>query len=92
MKIRLFATLRPLAGDKQVELPVAPGSTVGEVLSRLVEEFPRLEGEILTSNRQALLPHVQVFIGGRSVRDMQGLATVLEDPRDMAVFPPVAGG
>lgn len=92
MRIRLFATLRPLAGGKHVEVPAVPGDTVGAVLGRLVDLHPTLEGEVLTADRQALLPHVQVFIQGRSVRDMAGLQTVLEQAEDMAVFPPVAGG
>jgi molybdopterin synthase sulfur carrier subunit len=92
MLIRLYATLRPLAGGKHAEVDAAPGDTVGAVLSRLADRHPALEGQILTPDRQALLPHVQVFLGGQSIRHMQGLATVLEKNADMAVFPPVAGG
>jgi sulfur-carrier protein len=92
MRIRLFATLRHLAGGKHVEVPAEPGETVGAVLNRLVDSCPRLEGEVLSADRGALLPHVQVFVAGRSVRDLEGLATVLTDVSDMAVFPPVAGG
>ena len=92
MKVRLFATLRPLAGGKHVEVPAQPGETVGAVLNRLVDLHPGLEGEVLSPDRQALLPHVQVFLAGRSVRDMEGLQTVLTQADDMAVFPPVAGG
>lgn len=92
MKIRLFATLRPLAGGRHVEVEARVGETVGAVLHRLVDLYPRLEGEVLTPDRQALMAHVQVFLQGRSVRDLQGLETVLTQAEDMAVFPPVAGG
>ncbi|HYG57839.1 MAG TPA: ubiquitin-like small modifier protein 1 [Symbiobacteriaceae bacterium] len=92
MVIRLYATLRPLAGGKHVDLPAEPGETVNTILGRLLDLHPRLEGEILTPDRQSILPYVQVFVAGRSVRDLQGLATVLENPTDMAIFPPVAGG
>jgi MoaD family protein len=92
MQIRLFATLRPLVGGKHVELPAEPGETVGAVLNRLADQYPRLAPELFTPDRQELLPYVQVFVGGISIRDTEGLATVLHDPRDMAVFPPVAGG
>lgn len=92
MRVRLFATLRSLVGDRQVELEVRSGETVRTILERLADAYPRLEGELLTPDRRELLPHVQVFIGGHSIRHMQGLETVLESPVDMAVFPPVAGG
>lgn len=92
MRIRLFATLRPLAGGKHAEVPAEPGETVRTVLRRLIEQHPALAGEVLTPDGQELLPHVQVFIGGESIRHKQGLDTVLEQADDMALFPPVAGG
>lgn len=92
MVIRLYATLRPLAGGKYAELPAEEGEPVGEVLRRLVAKYPGLEGQLLTADGQALLPHVQVFLSGRSIRDLQGLQTPLPAEPDMAVFPPVAGG
>jgi sulfur-carrier protein len=92
MMVRFYATLRPLVGGKHIELDVAPGETVGGVLARLVDRYPALEGELLTPDRQTLLAYVQVFVSGLSIRDLEGLATVLHNPKDMAVFPPVAGG
>lgn len=92
MMIRLYATFRPLVGGKYVELPAAEGEPVGNVLRRLVAQYPGLAGQLLTADGQALLPHVQVFLSGRSIRDMQGLETPLPAEPDMAVFPPVAGG
>jgi molybdopterin synthase sulfur carrier subunit len=92
MNIRLYATLRPMVGGKAVSLPIAEGEPVGRVLRRLVEAYPGLEGELLTPDKEQLLPHVQVFLAGRSVRDLQGMATPLPENADLAIFPPVAGG
>lgn len=92
MNIRFYATLRPLVGGKHVSLPIAEGEPVGSVLRRLVIAYPRLEGELLTADGEQLLLHVQVFLAGRSVRDLQGMATPLPADADLAVFPPVAGG
>lgn len=92
MNIRLFATLRPLVGGKHVSLPIAEGETVGSVLRRLIAAYPALEGELLTPDGDGLLPHVQVFLAGRSVRDLKGLQTPLPENADLAIFPPVAGG
>lgn len=92
MRIRLYATLRPLAGGKHVEVDAEPGESVGAILRRLVDLHPALAGQILTAHGAALLPHVQVFFEGQSIRHMQGLATVLAKTGELAVFPPVAGG
>lgn len=92
MLIRLYATLRPLAGGKHAEVPAAPGETVRTVLERLLALHPGLAGELLTPDGQALLPHVQIFIAGESIRHMQGLDTELDGATQMAIFPPVAGG
>lgn len=92
MEVRLYATLRPLAGGRQVSVPAAAGEPVGAVLGRLTKLFPKLEGEILNGEGTALLPYIQVFIAGRSVRDLQGLDTRVKATDDLAIFPPVAGG
>ncbi|MFO7273426.1 MAG: MoaD/ThiS family protein [Symbiobacteriaceae bacterium] len=92
MQVRLYATLRALAGAARVEVPAEPGEPVGEVLRRLVAQCPALGDQILTPDGAELLPHVQVFIAGRSIRDLQGMATPVPPGVDLAVFPPVAGG
>ncbi|HEY3368093.1 MAG TPA: ubiquitin-like small modifier protein 1 [Symbiobacteriaceae bacterium] len=92
MQIRLYATLRPLAGGKYVTLEAEAGETVGSLLRRLVAQYPGLAGQLLAPDEASLLPHVQVFLSGRSVRDLQGLQTPVPAEAELAVFPPVAGG
>lgn len=92
MNIRLYATLRPLVGGRNVSLPKIEGERVGDLLQRLLEAHPQLQGHLLTPDGTALLPHVQVFLAGRSVRDLQGLDTPIGTLTDVAIFPPVAGG
>lgn len=92
MQVRLYATLRTLAGAARVEVPGTPGEPVGAVLRRLVGQYPGLGGHVLSPDGSALLPHVQVFIAGRSIRDLEGLATPVPPGVDLAIFPPVAGG
>jgi molybdopterin synthase sulfur carrier subunit len=92
VQIRFYATFRPLVGGKAVSLPVTDGEPVGAVLRRLVAAYPALQGELLTPDGEALPPYVQVFINGRSIRDLQGLATPVTEDDQLAIFPPVAGG
>lgn len=92
MNIRLYATLQPLVGGRSVSIASEEGDTVGSLLLRLIEAYPRLDGHLLTPDGAALLPHVQVFLSGRSVRDLQGLNTPVSESANIAIFPPVAGG
>jgi molybdopterin synthase sulfur carrier subunit len=86
-KVNLYATFRDLVGKSQL---VVPGSTVGEVLSHLVGAYPALKGELFAG--EDLAERVSVFLEGRDVRYLQGLATPLSPEATLDLFPPVAGG
>lgn len=91
MEVRLFATLSRRAGARSVTVPTAPGATAGQVLDHLCERYPGLRAELFAPDGQ-LLPHVNVFLNGRSIRDLQGLGTSVRDTDALGVFPPLAGG
>ena len=77
MKIRLFAALREIAGDAQVE---ATGHSVGDVVDELSARY----GE-----RFAKIAEVGSFVvnGERASRD-----TAIAEGDEVALLPPVSGG
>jgi len=85
VRVKLFANFREAAGIKEVEIKA---ETVGELLRRLAEEFPRLK--ILFFEGENLRDYVNVMVNGRNVR--QDLSYVLKDEDEVAIFPPVSGG
>jgi len=90
--IRLYATLRArVGGERDVEVGWRPGTSVGEVIRELVTRKPELEGYIVGADG-CVVPYVSVFIDGRDIRYLDGLATLLADSDEIAIFPPVAGG
>jgi molybdopterin synthase sulfur carrier subunit len=90
--VRLYATLRARAGgQRDVEVGWGPGTSVGEVIGALVARKPELEGCIIGADG-CMVPYVSVFIDGRDIRYLDGLATLLTDSDEIAIFPPVAGG
>ncbi len=91
MKIKLFATLRPLVGASEVEVDAGPGNTVGEALAELVQRYPQLRPEIFTAEGE-LQDRVHVFINGRDVRYLEGLETRIKEGDELRIFPPVGGG
>lgn len=91
MQALLYATLRQIAGTREVEIPVEGHQTVGEVLHVLVERYPRLSKAIWYPDG-SLAAHVAVLLNGRDVRHLNGVDTPLSDDDCLAVFPPVGGG
>ncbi len=87
--VQIPPPLRPFADDA-AELAV-DGDTVGEALARLGDGRAALLARILTPEGE-LRPYVNVFVGERNARRLDGLATPLADGDVIAVIPAVAGG
>ncbi len=77
VRVRLFASLREIAGDSHVE---ADGRTAGEVADRLGERY---------GDRFASIAGVGSLVvnGERADR-----STVLSEGDEVAILPPVSGG
>ena len=92
MKINFYATLRPIVGQKTVELPIEEGDTVQDVLDIIVENYPDLRPELLDENGQ-LLGHVHLFINGRDAPYLDNMMeTKINTTDKIDVFPAVGGG
>ena len=91
LEVRLYATLRTLAGERAVKLPLEGPLTAREVIQRLVAARPALQGRVLDDQGE-LRPQVNVFVRGRSVRNVGGLDCTVRASDEVAIFPPVAGG
>jgi molybdopterin synthase sulfur carrier subunit len=91
MKVKLFTILRQLVGEKEIEVDLRVGDTVGSVLTKLVADYPVL-GERIFDEDGNLEGFINVFVNGRSIRFLDGLDTSLSEDDVLAIFPPVAGG
>jgi molybdopterin converting factor subunit 1 len=79
IRIRLFATLRQLAGWPQQALDLPEGASVSEALAELDRRYPQL-----TVNTRT----IYVAVNQEYARGTQ----VLHDGDELALFPPVSGG
>ncbi len=87
--IRIPPVLRAQAGNqKKVEVT---GSTVGEALQSLLEQFPGLREQIFTEDG-SLNRFVNVYVNGRDVRYEQELATPVGESDEIILLPAMAGG
>ncbi len=91
MKVKLYASLRPLVGGQtSVELETGPGDTIQDMLDELMEKWPALRDELLENGD--ISSRIHVFLNGREVRYMDGLDMVIPENADLRIFPPVGGG
>ncbi len=85
------AYLRAFTGGRgRVELEFDP-SDVGAALDALWAVYPGVRDRVLTE-AGAVRPHVNVFVGGESIRYTGGLATPLAGEAEIAIVPAVSGG
>jgi molybdopterin synthase sulfur carrier subunit len=91
MRVRIFATLRPLVGAKEVEVAVETGDTVRNVLEKLTAEYPALKERALDADGN-LQSSIHVLVNGRSIKFLDGLNSTIQEGDRLALFPPVGGG
>jgi molybdopterin converting factor subunit 1 len=77
--ILFFATLREIAGGKQIELAIEPGLDVAGLKAKLSEQFPKME---------PALRSVLVSVNKEYAFDQETIPLDAE----VALFPPVSGG
>jgi len=92
MRVNFYATLRPLAGGKTLNVPVPDAQRASAVLHAATEAHPGLCAELWDAHG-ALREHIKVFINGRHTTHLpDGLDTLIGEHDELDVFPPVGGG
>ncbi len=92
--VRLPGALRERAGGAARVTVVLPGGgspTVGAVLDGLARDHPGV-GWRIRDERGGLRPHVNVFVGEDSIRDLGGLDATVPPGTQLTVLPAVSGG
>jgi molybdopterin synthase sulfur carrier subunit len=77
-------------GQSTVSLDCAP-PTVGEALNALWQKHLGLRDRVLTDTGE-VRPHVNVFVGNRSIKWESGLETGLNGNEEISILPAVSGG
>ncbi len=92
VRVRLAETLRPHAGGEgTVELDVADGCRVGDVLDALAAVHPAV-GRRVRDETGVVRQHVNVFVDQDNAKDLDGLASPVPAGAVVSVLPAVSGG
>lgn len=79
VRVLFFATLRSLAGQREVELELPGAATVGALKARLAQQFPAIE------------PHLASCLAAVN-REYSADDSLVKPGDELALFPPVSGG
>lgn len=91
MRWKLFADLAEVAGDRQVEVDLPAGATVGDAFEALLDDRPALRERVLDEDGR-LRDHINLLRNGTNVHNLDGMDTDLDEGDELALFPPVSGG
>lgn len=75
--------------NEQAQIDVK-GSTVGQALNDLTEQYPDLRQHLF--NGAELRNFVNVFLGEEDVRFLDGLNTEISESDNLRIIPSIAGG
>jgi len=86
-----YATIRDAVGQKSLEREVTAGTTVGDAIETLGDEFDDI-GPLLFDSSGELRANVNVLVNDENVRALEGRETVLSNGDTVGIAPSVAGG
>lgn len=91
--VRLFASIRELAGTREEHLHLAEGANIRKLLTILCERFGSEFAEYVIDQKTGLpRPQIQILVNGKSLASLKGIDTELTDGAEVALMPPVGGG
>ncbi|MGI0032015.1 MAG: molybdopterin converting factor subunit 1 [Nitrososphaeraceae archaeon] len=79
IKVRLFANLRELVGEREITISLPGGVTVDHLNSEILKRYPQLES---FSNKFVTSVNCKVTTGD----------TIITSSDEIALLPPVSGG
>jgi molybdopterin synthase sulfur carrier subunit len=92
VQVRFYATLRPIAGARSLEIALPEAATVHALIEAVAAQHPAL-GEVLLDSQGAVPRGIHVFVNGRGAGYLpNGYASRLAKDDSVDIFPAVAGG
>jgi MoaD family protein len=89
LSVKLYSPLREIVGQNEA---VVRGSTIAQVLDRLVSKYGKGFQSLLFNGTGSIKPSFIILVNGRIMDLPGGLGTVLKEGDKLAIFPAIAGG
>lgn len=91
MKVLLFATLREMAGQREIEIPLAEPRQLISCLNELAVKFGTEWRNTVLCNERSISDYVSIYINGQGVDKKSG-DVMVSDKDEVEILVPLAGG
>ena len=93
VKVHTILTIKKILGKGEVELSVSEGSTLGELLTTMVNRWGNeLAANVFGAESGNILPYIRLMVNGQDIAFLNGIKTVLQNGDEVLILPPVSGG
>lgn len=90
--MRYYAMVRDAAGKRAETLSLPEGSTVRDLITRLVAIYGGKLRGYMYDDEGRLLDYLMFSVNEQDIRSLDGYETVLSDGDRVLVMPPIGGG
>lgn len=90
--VRLMGVLRDAAGSTEIRLEVEEGSSLGDMVDRLIEKLPDLEDALIDKVVDSYAPNALILVDGVEASNLDGSSTSLRDGSTLVFLPVTHGG
>lgn len=91
MRVKVYATLRPIVGSAVVPVTTPAGAPVKVLVDELITRWPGLRPELVDGEGR-LQSRIRLFINGKDIVHLDGIETIIPEGANIDIFPPVGGG
>jgi len=93
VKVRTILALKTILGSGEIEVPFPEGSTLGQLITTLVDRWgDELASYLYEPNSKSLRPYIRLMVNGRDIAFLEKMETVLRNGDEVLILPPVSGG
>lgn len=92
VECKLFGPFRDDAGVENVGGEYDAGTTVGELLRKLEDDYQSLEGRLVDEEEATTAGPTVVTLNKKNVKHLDGLETTISDGDTVRIVPSVYGG
>ncbi len=93
VKVRTILSLKQILGQGEIEMSIAEGSSLTELLAAMVERWgDELSSSLFEPKSKNVLPYIRLMVNGRDIAFLARMETVLQNGDEVLILPPVSGG
>jgi molybdopterin synthase sulfur carrier subunit len=91
VRVRFYGMAYDEVGTRELSMEMADGSTVDDLLSIIVKQYPDLTNLVYDKDG-VFREYLEVAVNKTDIIGLDGLETVLKESDTVLIMPPIGGG